>query len=233
VASRTRRRLILCSLIVALTLPAEAILLQAATSDPKTLAIEWAQSLPEDVLRAVGDDIASFPFIYRRAIMRFSKPERRSQIWRACIYEFLNAHPDLPAETVAALQSAIALATPENLSNPSAAAKAQTQALGEKLRALLGKEDADDVLYRLGPRDGTFTSHAPVNHQLTNWVRAKLTAFAAPSVTDCDCNLSWGCDGGSMTCRDSTGCTVDDSWPACGFLWNSDCDGKCRSIYLD
>jgi len=213
-------------------LPAEAILLQAATSDPKTVAIEWAQSLPADALRAVSDDISSYPLIYRRAIMRALPPDRRSQVWRWIIREYLNTHPDLSDEAVAALQSAIALATPENLSNPTPEAKAQTQALGAKLRALIGKEDADDVLYRLGPRDGTFTSHAPVSHQLTNWVRAKLTAFASPMATDCDCNLSWGCDG-SGTCRDSTGCTVDDSRPACGFLWNSDCDGKCRSIYLD
>ena len=153
-ASRTRRRLIFCSLIVALALPAEAILLQAATSDPKTVAIEWVQSLSTDSLRDVSDDIASFPFIYRRAIMGALTPERRSEIWRRAINRYLSAHPDLSADAVAALQRASALASPENLSNPTAAAKAETAAVGAQLRVLLGKEDADELLYRLGPRDG-------------------------------------------------------------------------------
>ena len=100
---------------------------------------------------------------------------------------------------------------------------------------LLGKEDADDVLYRLGPRDGTFTSHAPVSHQLSNWVRAKLTAFAAPMVRrTATATCRWGCDGLFYDVpRQHVAATVDNSWPACGFLWNSDCDGKCKSIFLE
>jgi hypothetical protein len=165
--------------------------------------------------------------------MRFSTPERRSEIWRRAINRYVNTHPDLSAEAVAALQTAFTLASPENLSAPSAAAKAQTAAVGAQLRVLLGKEEADDLLYRLGPRDGMFASHAPVSHQLTNWVRSKLTAFAAPFALDCDCNLGWGCEAVFATCRDNTGCEPDTSWPACGFLWNSDCDGKCKSIFLE
>jgi hypothetical protein len=165
--------------------------------------------------------------------MRASSPARRSQIWRAYIIGYVNTHPDLSADALALLRTAIQLASPENLSTPSAAAKAQTAAVGAQLRAVIGKEDADDVLYRLGPRDGSFSSHAPVSHQLSNWVRSKLTAFAAGFAGDCDCNLGWGCDGLFATCRDNVSCEVDSSWPACGFLWDSDCDGKCKSIFLE
>ena len=59
---------------------------------------------------------------------------------------------------------------------------------------LLGREDAEYLFARLGPRDGQFASIEPVGMRLTNWVRGLFVAMA--DVEDCDCNVDFGCDIG-------------------------------------
>ncbi len=231
--ARTRRRLISCLVVLALTVPVESVLLQAvSTNDARTAAIEWAASLSPDGLSAAADHIQQFPFYLRRGIMKALSPEKRSAVWRAVISGYIDSRPDLPAAAVDLLQGVSDLATPENLSSPSAEARAQIKSIAEQLVAIIGKDETEYALYRLGPRDGTFQSLEPASLKLSNWVRNKLVAIAAAiSPRDCDCNVNWGCDGGASTqCRANTGCTPDDSWPACGWLWNETCDGSCTVL---
>jgi len=233
VTTRTRRRLLFCCLVVAFTLPVESVLLQAvSTPDVKTAAIEWATSLSPEVFERVSADVANYPLYLRRAIMRAASPQRRSQVWRGHIASYVDTHPDLSASALELLNEASALASPENLSTADAAARARMKSVGDQLKALIGQEDVDNLLYRLGRRDGTFESHEPVSLQLSNWVRAKFTALAASFAADCDCNIGFGCDGLFVTCRDNTGCAPDEDWPACGWFWSETCDGVCKSVWV-
>jgi hypothetical protein len=223
--------LIFCALVVALTLPIESVLLQAvSTSDPKDAARQWAAGLSTDSLDRAADQIRAYPQMYRRAIMRAATPVLRSQVWRGHIGNYLQTHPDLDVATVALLQAAVALASPENLSAPTAEAQAQVRTVGDAIQAALGKEDAEYVLYRLGPRDGTFASLEPTSLILANWVRSKFVALAM-STRQCDCKVSWGCDGFFTYCKDNTGCPIQEDWPACGWLWNETCDGLCAGVF--
>jgi len=231
VTARTRRRIVVSLVVLALTLPVESVLLQAVSTDAKTAAFEWAASLSPDELVGIGDQVASFPTLYRRAIMRAATPELRSRFWRKHLNRYINTHPDLSTDALGLLYRAIDLASPENLGSSSPEARAEMKSVGDQLQVLLGKEDAQEALYRLGPRDGTFNSLEPTSLKLSNWVREKFVALAAAMARDCDCRIDWSCDGGG-TCKAGTGCTPDEDWPACGWFWNETCDGTCATISM-
>jgi len=92
---------------------------------------------------------------------------------------------------------------------------------------LLGPSDTLDLFYRLGPKDGTFASAAPVTDQLATYLRAHFVAQASEA-EDCDCSTSFGCDsGGGTYCRSGVSCNRDENWPMCGWWWNEVCDGLC------
>ena len=230
--TRSRRRLIFCTLVVALTLPLESVLLQAvSTSDPQEAARQWAVGLSADSLGQAANQVRDYPFIYRRAILGAATPAQRSQIWRDHISGYLQTHPDLDAATVGLLETAISLASPENLSAPTAEAQAQVKAVGDAIQAALGREDALYLLYRLGPADGTFQSLEPTSLKVANWVRGRFVAVAAMMIRNCDCSVEWGCDGLFTYCKANTGCPIQTEWPACGWLWNWDCDGLCTGAF--
>ena len=81
--SKTRRRVFVCMVVAALTLPAESILLKALeTPTVDGAAQAWVTSLPPDVLTGAAGSIQSFPFAYRRQIMTALSPWLRSRVWR-------------------------------------------------------------------------------------------------------------------------------------------------------
>ena len=53
---RTRRRLILCAIVAALTLPAELILVKAVAVDEQTASSQWVRSLTAANLAAAAED---------------------------------------------------------------------------------------------------------------------------------------------------------------------------------
>ena len=233
--ARTRRRLIFSFVVFALTVPVESVLMQSVkATDAKTAAIDWAASLSQDSLSAAAQNIDQYPFDYRRGIMKALPPLGRSLVWRVRITRYIIGHPDLTDDTVDLLKQARALATPENLSTPTADARAQMKTIGDLLVAAIGKDDTQDLLYRLGPPDGTFQSLEPTRLKLANWVRDRFVALASDIAGDCDCAQDFGCSGSQLECRSGTGCTIDDTWPACGWFWNENCDGQCnRAIMVE
>jgi hypothetical protein len=134
----------------------------------------------------------------------------------------------LDANTASELQAAISLLTPDLLSRPATdAERTQIHAIAAEVTASLGTATALDLLYYLGPADGTFASAEPITQKLADLVRRSFTLLANGS--DCDCNTGWGCGGGG--CSNSTGCNVITSWPACGWLWEDPCDGSCTANF--
>ncbi len=228
--SRTRTWLLVALVAVGITIPAESVLLQALTTpSQQQMAQDWIGSLSASTVDAVADQIESYPFAYRRAIMAELTPARRAEVWQRHISMYLNSHPGLDPNAVTALQAALALATPDAFApHASEGLQAQVQAVGDQVRVLLGADEASYVLYRLGPKDGEFTSLEPVTQKIANWIRSTFVVEAG-AVHDCTCNIDFGCDGQSTYCGENTGCTVVQPWPACGWFWNQDCDGYCKA----
>jgi hypothetical protein len=150
----------------------------------------------------------------------------RAAVWQDHIRTYIYAHQELDPDVVALLKAMLTEITPETLSKPSADTLQRVKALGLEIKAALGADQADFLFYRLGPKDGTFASIEPLSMRLANAVRRTFVALAEEQ-SDCDCNIDWGCGMGS--CKDGTGCTVDDDWPMCGLLWASTCDGRCSA----
>jgi hypothetical protein len=209
-----------------LTLPTETILLKAlGTPDTKQAAQQWVQGLTPSQLSSAAGAIQSYPFDYRRAIMTALPPGLRSRVWQDHIEIYLTANPNLDIATASALQSAIALLTPDLLSrSPTDDERTQIHAIAAQVTASLGTDTALDLLYRLGPADGTFPSAEPMTEKLADFLRRTFTLYAGSR--NCNCNIGWGCSGGNY-CSGQTGCTPTTGWPSCGWLWEDPCDGGC------
>jgi hypothetical protein len=227
VTAQTRRRLVMCFLAVALTVPAESILLKALTSSSQQdMARTWAQSLSDDQRGAAAGVVESYPFTYRRELMRVMPPAARAATWRRHIAKYIALHPNLNEATIALLSEANSLATESEFTTPTAEGRAGIARIAEQTRLLLGTDDTLDLFYRLGPKDGTFASAAPLSDKLASYLRTHLIAQAFEE--DCDCSTSFGCDsGGGTYCRGGISCNRDENWPMCGWWWNEICDGLC------
>lgn len=222
----TRKRVILALVVVALTLPAELVLLQALSNpDPRLAVKSWVAGLDAAELDRAAASVRLYPVIYRKAILKALSSDGRSNAVREHIQSYIDEHPGLDSTALVLLEAAKAFARPAVFEHPTAADRMVARIIGEQAITLLGPEDARYLFARFGPKDGQFTSIEPTGMRLTNWVRGLFVAMA--DVVDCDCNTDFGCDS-NMNCKAGTGCTVDSSWPACGWLWLQDCDGVCR-----
>jgi hypothetical protein len=229
VTATTRRRVIGCVVAIALTLPVEVILLQAiSTPDSQQAVRDWVASLSESELADATGQIQSYPGLYRRELMRVLNPSQRSEIWRGHIQRYIDTRPDLSADVLPVLKAAIEIASPETFGNPSSDAREQTALVADQLTALLGRDEAEYLLYRLGPVDEQTASLEPIGLRLANYVRGWLVTSA--ETEDCDCASGFGCDGYGTHCRTSgITCNHDTNWPMCGWYWNEECDGLCYS----
>ncbi len=213
-------------LVVAFTLPIESVLLRALEAPDQTVAArQWATQLSSPDLSTAAARIVDYPYVYRRAVMAALRPEVRAGVWRAHIQSYADQHPELGPQTTELLRGMVDLITPAAVSgdrsNNAAVADLATQ-----IQAALGKEVTDYLLYRLGPKDAQVVSALPFSERLANLARQQFIALAQKG-GDCDCSTIWGCD--ALThCDGSAGCTPDDTWPMCGWLWNDECDGACH-----
>lgn len=223
----TRKRVIVALVAVALTVPAELVLLQAlSTPDLKTAITQWVASLDPVQLDTAASQVQAYPIAYRRAILRALHSDKRTRVIQRHIQSYIDAHPGLDASSLILLESAKAFVRADLFDLPTAADRASARALGEQAVTLLGREDAEYLFARFGPRDVKLLASAePVSMRLTNWVRGLFVAMA--DAEDCNCNTDFGCELNTY-CKSGTGCTVDTDWPACGWFWMQDCDGLCR-----
>lgn len=225
-SSRTRRLVFLSALVLALVLPAETILLRAViTPKPQEAVRGWVANLNDAELSATSAQIQLYPFMYRREVMRRLNPAQRSATWRGHLDKYLSVHPELDGSAVALIKSAASALSPDFFADPTEARRASLDAVANQIVASLGRDEADYLLYRLGPADGSFASFEPMAMFLSNKVRSMFTAFAQSSM--CDCLSDWGCYGTSVVCDATLGCAADQSWPMCGWGWATPCNGVC------
>jgi hypothetical protein len=227
---KTRRRVFLSVLVVALTIPAETILLRALQTPSDQVAAErWVSSLSADEIDAAAGAIQTYPFAYRRQLMAALTPTRRSEVWRGHVAGYISAHPELSTDVVIALEAARSALTAKALSDPSIAERESLHATAEQLETLLGREEATYVAHYLGPRDGTFASAEPIGMKLASFVRNHFSVLAADY--DCECAVSFGCDDLYTTeCTDEEACDSSPGWPQCGWWWQTTCDGLCVEV---
>ena len=155
-------------------------------------------------------------------------PAQRAAIWQNHIRAYEAAHPELAPGDVTLLEAAAELATPSMFGGADKGLNAEVATIGGQIKASLGADVADYLLFRLGPKDGTFASIEPISLKLAGAVRSAFVALAeAPS--DCDCNLGFDGCGYAVYCKDGSGCTRDEEWPMCGWFWNEVCDGVCSA----
>jgi hypothetical protein len=215
-----------CALILALTLPAESLLLKALASQTTDDAIQsWASSLDSASLASDVQQIQAYPFKYRQALMRALPSDQRAAVWQRHIDKYLASHSELDATSVGLLQSARAVLTPDVLTKPTPEARQSLHAIAEQLVTLIGRDETRYVLHDLGPRDVKFASAEPWTLKLANYVRDNFVAMARSS--SCDCAMSFGCYSYSGVCSTAQYCVWDGWWPACGWGWMDPCDGLC------
>jgi hypothetical protein len=210
---------------LALTLPAEVILLKALqqTSD-KEAAQEWVNGLSAADLDTAADAIQGYSFNYRKEIMRAVKPERRAAIWQRHLEQYVKGHPELDAAAVDLLRSAQAGLTARALSQPTDEDRAAIKAVAGQIEAVLGRDEAIYLLHDLGPRQQVLAGAEPLSLKLATLVRHQFALLARSE--DCDCADDFGCGGYSEECT-SEYCQWDVDWPMCGWGWMDVCTGLC------
>lgn len=226
--TRTRRRLFICAVIAALTLPAELILLKAVTVDSATASAQWVDNLQTSNLIAASAQIQNYPLQYRKEIMKRLTVEQRKDVWVDHIATYRDARPELSSEQVDALNAAIAAAK-ATFATPGDDTRAATRVVAERVQDLFGADVARYLMYRLGNETTLMlVSALPWHQKLADTVRERFVV-QADGAGDCWCNADFGCDIMAMTwCNGSVSCTVDDRWPACGWFWDEPCNGACR-----
>jgi hypothetical protein len=223
---RTRRRLFVSLLVLALTLPAESILLKAVTvPNVKDAAKQYVSSLSTRQLQAAASTIQSFPYAYRRQIMAALTPDARVKVWQNHIANYVATHPTLDPTASQLLGVIASQLTPELLSTPTGAEKQNLGALASQVSQIVGTDDAAYLFLQLGPKDLAPTVSEPLTEHLANYLRQGFELLADAS-GDCDCSTQYGCGEGKH-CEGNSACNVDTSWPMCGWFWDESCDGTC------
>jgi hypothetical protein len=217
----------LSALVLALTLPAETLLVRALQEPSTDAAVrDWVGGLEARQLAAAADRIQDYPFVYRREIMRALSPDRRAEVWQVHIARYVRDNPGLDADALAVLKAAQSVPTPEFMAGPTDEQRKAAHAVADQVVAVLGRETAVHLLHRLGPPDGMFASIEPLTLKLTNLVRSGVLSAA---IGQCDCSVGFGCLNMASECSSEVSCDVIDTWPACGWWFADTCDGVCVS----
>jgi hypothetical protein len=233
--ARTRRRLLLCLVLGAITLPVELLLLPVArTPDARQAADAWVAGLSPAELRDATGQIDAYPALYRRALMGALTAEDRARVWRGQFQRFLDAHRELTSEQRAVVSGAMALITPEAFRPPlSPELQAKITASFDEATRVLPGQAAKELFVTLGPKEATNASALPLSQRLADRIRSWRVTSADGG--DCNCNVDIDtCDiwpePDWLQCSEQYTCDMDLSWPMCGPLWSWACTGWCRVL---
>jgi hypothetical protein len=231
VSPKTQRRVFLSLLMVALTLPAEVVLLKALQApNDKVAADQWAAELDSESLESASKAIQSYSIEYRRAIMGALSPDRRAAVWRDHIDQYVSTHRGLSDEALGALKAAQAALTPTVLGDAGTLAERERlEAAGKQIHAVLSSEDATFITHDLGSRTAsTLAGAEPLLNRLASFARNQFAVLAR--LEWCDCAGDRDCGYYGAYCNTQQGCQMDDDWPMCGYWWSTPCNGLCTAI---
>lgn len=224
--TRTRRRVLVSLVVLALTLPAESILLKAVTvPNVKDAAKQYVSSLSASQLQSAAATIQTFPYAYRRQIMAALSPEARVKVWQNHIANYVATHPNLDSNTTALFESVERLITPDLVSGATSAERVQVDAIVMEIQQTIGVSDARFLFRQLGPADSAVAVSEPLSEVLANYVRRTFEVLA--DADECSCSSDDDC-GYQTRCSDANGCSPDESWPMCGSFWSEPCTASCK-----
>ena len=118
-----------------------------------------------------------------------------------------------------------AVATPAFFDQPTEDGRQTVRAMADQIVAALGRDEAEYLLFYLGPKDGTFASFEPLSMKIENKIRDLVTLHAFDQW--CNCAMYWGCSDWRYYCSTSTYCQEPSGYPLCGWLFMDRCDGGC------
>jgi hypothetical protein len=230
VSRKTKRRVFLSLLMVAMMLPAEVVLLKALqTPNDKVAADEWVANLDSTAVDSAASSIQSYSLPYRRAIMSKLNASQRAKVWRDHIDQYIAGHPGLDRAQLNALQAGQSALTSTALGDKATAAeRAALEDAGRQIEAALGVEEADYIARYLGTKDTSLANAEPLLDKLANFVRNQFILMAR--LDQCDCAGDRDCGYYVSYCDTSYPCQSDSSWPMCGYWWNTPCNGMCSFI---
>jgi hypothetical protein len=227
---KTKRRVFLSVLLVAMLLPAEVVLLKALqASNDKVAAEQWAAELDDATLDSAADSIQSYSLPYRRAIMGKLSAAQRAKVWRDHINQYIARHPGLDLAALNALKAGQSALTSTALGEKATAAeRAALEDAGRQIDAALGEQEANYISRDLGPRTTSLAGGEPLLDRLASFVRNQFIVMAR--LDQCDCAGDRDCGYYVSYCDTGYPCQSDSSWPMCGFWWNTPCNGMCSFI---
>jgi hypothetical protein len=227
---KTKRRVFVSVLMVAMMLPAEVVLLKALqASNDKVAADQWVADLDGTSLDSAAGSIQSYSLPYRRAIMGALNPAQRAKVWRGHIDQYIANHSGLDRAALNALKAGQAALTSTALGEKATAAeRAALEDAGKQIDAALGEEEANYITRDLGYRTTALAGGEPLLDKLANFVRNQFILMARQD--SCECAADRDCGYYVAYCSTSVGCETDSDWPMCGYWWNSPCNGLCASL---
>ena len=182
-------------------------------------------------LRAAAESIQSYSVaISSRRSWARCHPTRRAAVWRYHIDQYVASHEESRRRRGGALRAARAALTPTVLGEKATAReRANLEAAGKVLDAVLGEEESNYITRDLGTRTTTLAGAEPLLDKLANFARtpvhpdgaARATVNARPIGTAVTT---------SRTATRVTGANVSTGWPMCGYFWNSPCNGMCSAL---
>lgn len=189
---------------------------------------EWAENNAKSYPPS-AEALAQLPIEYRRAAFAVQPSQRRAELWREHVGQFLK-DPSITTrqrEWLIGLQAFIRADLFENR----AKYESQIRALVVESKDLFGTGRAKLILATLGPLTHTFpTNRVAVLAAASAWLRASTSPAAEGEFANCSCSQSsdW-CSpyptSPTARCAEYTPCViVPDS---CGTFWVYDCDGNC------
>jgi hypothetical protein len=215
--------------VAALTVPAELILVKAVSTDAQSAARDWVAELGPESLDLAAGEIQNYPYQYRREILSRLPANRRADVWVNHIVDYRDSRPELTSQQVDALNAAIEAAK-ATFAAPGPVTRAATRVVAERITELFGADTTDYLMHRLGNRNVLMLASAtPWHMRLSDYVRDRFVV-QADGAGDCWCSVDFGCDLLSMTwCDGAASCTLDETWPMCGWFWDEVCDGVCKT----
>lgn len=198
-----------------------SVLIEVSTYASRPTEVAWAQRLSSDDLTAALEDIDRYPVAFRWALMQAASPKQRGAVWNRVAQEYLTRKGSLVGPDV---RSALRefMTTRTDIQHGLAGSAAIEVAARERLLALVGGDDFDELAVYAGPLTSSPESWRalPLRVRLEGFIRSLGVVRATEN---CDCSGAEDCSEPKSWCGPSGGCWV--KFDQCH--GGTDCTARC------
>jgi hypothetical protein len=115
---------------------------------PHDEIVAWVETHADELPQTLTE-LSTFPMAFRRVIVNFVSPERRTRFWQEHLRTFLGAHSTLSAEQRAFVAETIER-LPDIFESPRPEGQAQMHRLEDRMRVLFAREQAAAMFAMVG-----------------------------------------------------------------------------------